>query len=237
MKNHRINRFCQGILGLMVLTASFAFVSAPVGAEMLRPECVFWEGPDVRPAAKDTFGVISQCPCFVTGIVKNIGSAPAYYVHVIATIWDSQTEELVHASWAEVAGGTIQPGEEEFIRFPIGLSDIENPDYERRVSLRWKNEQFKGAEAECMIESTFTSYREDSPTFLCGFIKNVDKEAGFAPALRGRLVDGEGKTANIINAGIPKIPLEPGETLPFALAIPAVSPTDSIKLLMEKAVS
>jgi hypothetical protein len=66
-------------------------------------------------------------------------------------------------------------------------------------------------------------------------VKNIDTEAGFAPALEARLLDSEGRTANIIVAQMPRMPLEPGEMLPFSVAIPAVMPTDVIDLTMEPA--
>lgn len=196
------------------------------------PECYFKEGPDIRPTASGELGDISECPCYLTGIVNNPRASPAYYVHVVVTVYDRQTRELIHAIWTQVGSGTLQPGQEEFVRFSVALSDLDNPRHERRITLRWKEAEYHG-DVDCRIESTFTRYEGDTSAFLCGFIGNTDIEAGFAPTLQARVLDLEGKTANILRASVPRIPLEPGERLPFVLTIPAISPTDTIILSFE----
>jgi hypothetical protein len=163
-------------------------------------------------------------------MVKNIGAGPAYYVHIVATVWDKKTGELANTTWAQVASGTLEPGQEEFIRFPLGLTGTEDPDYEQRITLRWKKEQYGQEDVDCEIESTSTRYDGNYSAFLYGVVKNIDDKPGFAPDLKARVLDNQGKTANIVAAQMPRIPLEPGETLPFAVAIPAVSPSDIIDL-------
>lgn len=226
--------FCK-IGFLLVAVFAVLLVPLPARADIPEPRCVFVEGPDVRPTVKGESDVLSECPCYITGMVKNVGMAPAFYVNVIVTFWDEQTGDLVDVAWNQVSGGMLQPGEEKFVRFGLRLPDVESTAYDRKVDLRWKDEECRNGQIDCAIESTFTNYGADSSAFLCGFIKNIDSEAGFAPILKARLLDESGKTANIVIAGIPRIPMEPGETLPFALTIPAVSPSDTVSLSMERA--
>ena len=233
MKKNALSR----LLYLPLLAVAFMTTLAPVPAQagMVEPKCVFWEGPDVRPTVKGELGLISECPCVLTGIVKNTSSAPAYYAHVIVTIRDSKTGELAHTAWTQVGTGTLEAGQEEFIRFPLGLVDFDNPDYERTITLHWKKEQCGEGSIEAVVDSTYTRYDDNLSALLYGFVKNIDTQAGFAPQLQARVLDSEGRTANVVTAQIPRIPLEPGEMLPFSLAIPAVMPTDLIDLSMEPA--
>jgi hypothetical protein len=232
MKNHRIRRRFFLLFSTISLLTAFA---GPARAEVVGPKCVFWEGPDVRPTGKGELGMISECPCVLTGIVKNTSSTPAYYANVVVTIRNSKSGELVHTVWTQVGEGILEAGQEEFIRAPLGLSDFDNPDYERKVTLHWKNEPVGEASVDCVVDSTYTRYDENLSALVYGFVKNIDTEAGFAPALEARLLDSEGRTANIVIAQMPRIPLEPGEMLPFSVAIPAVMPTDVIDLSMEPA--
>ncbi len=220
---------------LMNILAVLIAMTHPLAtnADALQPGCVFWEGPDVRPSAKGALETISECPCFLTGIVKNVGPAPVYYVHVLATFWDDQTGKIVQSAWAKVGNGTLEPGQEEFVRMPLGLTSAEKTSYRRQVSLRWKEQEVAESVVKCIVDSTFTQYDENLSAHVYGFLKNVDREEGYAPELRARVLDAQGKTANILTAQVPHLPLEPGELLPFAFNIPAVSSTDSVHLTIE----
>ncbi|RJP16040.1 MAG: hypothetical protein C4520_18655 [Candidatus Abyssobacteria bacterium SURF_5] len=233
----KTNSLLRPSLLVFAIALSFAFAPVVAQAQPANAECIFWEGPDVRPTAAGEAGGMSECPCFLTGIVKNMGISPAYYVHVLASTWDIKTGELIHTTWAQVGAGTLEPGQEEFVRFPTGLPEYDNPDYEQQISLRWKKEEIAAEVVNCTIESAATRYDGSYTASLYGFVRNIDDRAGFVPDLRARVLDNQGKTAHIVTAQIPRIPIEPGEMLPFALAIPAVAPTDTIDLMMDEAVS
>jgi hypothetical protein len=235
MKPKRTDCFCRKFLSLFLSFAFVAVAALPAAAESEKADCVFMEGPDIRPTVLDTTGTISQCPCVLTGIVKNASPDPAYYVHVVVSIWNTRTGDLTNMSWVQVGNGTLEPGQEQFIRFPLAISSLNDPDYEHNVTVRWKKSQYSKQDVDCVVDSAITQYDGNLSAFLFGFVKNVDSEPGFAPRLKARVLDDQGKTANIVAANMPHIPLDPGETLPFSVAIPAVAPTDVIDLSMEQA--
>ena len=235
MKSERTVCFCRRFLSLLLFLAVMAVAALPAAADSEKADCIFIEGPDIRPTVLDTTGTISQCPCFLTGIIKNVSPDPAYYVHVVVSIWNTRTGNLENLNWIRVRNGTLQPGQEQFVRFQLALPTLDDPDYERNVTVRWKKSQYSKDDVDCIVDSAITQYDGNLSAFLFGFVKNVDSEPGFAPSLKARVLDEQGKTANVVAANMPHIPLDPGETLPFSLAIPAVAPTDVIDLSMEKA--
>lgn len=227
--------FCRRFLSLFLFLAIMAVAALPALAESEKSDCIFIEGPDIRPTVVDTTGTISQCPCVLTGIVKNVSTNPAYYVHVVISIWNAKTGDLTNMSWVQVGNGTLEPGQEHFIRFPLAILTLNDPDYDHNVTVRWKKSQYNNNDVDCVVDSAITQYDGNLSAFLFGFVKNVDSASGFAPRLKARVLDEQGRTANIVAANMPHIPLDPGERLPFSLAIPAVAPTDTIDLSMEQA--
>jgi hypothetical protein len=212
--------------------AALLLFCLPLSAEedLGPPRCIFWEGPDIRPTVKGEDDTISECPCYLTGIVKNVGSAPAHYVYIVATVWDNDSGEQINEVWTQVAGGKLQPGQQEFFRFALDPQDTQAQKYRRRFTLRWKDAECTQQGIDCIIESVSKTYRDDSSVHVRGFVRNIHDETGFSPALQAIVLDIHGKTANIITASMPRVPLGAGERVPFVLTIPAFSPTDTMKL-------